>query len=91
MSAPPGLHRLFADWGGVPPLPADPLVTGRVLEDGDEADLRWLCRELGEDGLRRWLRQRGGRQLSTRSRAFWRLLLDVEASAPELVEELWSL
>ena len=65
---------------------------GRLLEEGEEADLRWLVAKVGEETLQSWLRERGGRQLSRRSRAFWSVVLGVEASPPPAVAEaLWLL
>lgn len=86
---PPSLERLLA---GSPPADAtDPLLVGRLLEEGEEADLRWLVAAAGEHELAGWLERRGGRQLSRRSRAFWRLVLGVEpAPGSEIAEELWS-
>ncbi|MCB1053994.1 MAG: hypothetical protein KDD11_00600 [Acidobacteria bacterium] len=87
---PASLARLFPEWPGALPSPRDPLVVGRLLEDGEEADLRWLTKTVGEAELACWLGRRGGRQLSRRSRAFWQLLLGTESPPPEIVEELWS-
>lgn len=53
-----------------------PFVIGRLLEDGDSADLGWLCRRLSEPDLAAWLQHRGGRQLSVRSRSFWEVVLN---------------
>lgn len=67
-------------------------VIGRLLEDGDGADLCWLFATVGEEAVRRWFAERGGRQLSARSRAFWRLALQSEPSAPATgSEDLWPL
>jgi hypothetical protein len=52
-----------------------PFVIARLLEDGDSADLAWLCRTVPEPELAAWLERRGGRQLSLRSRAFWEVVL----------------
>jgi hypothetical protein len=78
---------------GVPGLEvASPFVIGRLLEDGDGADLRWLFSQLPEDAAAAWLRERGGRQLSERSRAFWEVVLGVPAGpASEAARELWPL
>lgn len=76
-----------------------PHVIGRVLEDGDRRDLAWLFRVYGRDRLSAWLRQRGDRRLSRRSRAFWRVILDAgdaPGDAPgsgisDRPSELWPL
>jgi hypothetical protein len=65
-------------------------VIGRLLEEGDREDLRWLSRAAGEEALHRWLAQRGRRQLSRRSRAFWSLLLEGTPAAAR-DDPLWPL
>ncbi len=68
---------------GVLPGPAEPVsdfVIGRVLEEGEEADLRWLTQRVSEARLGEWLEQRGKRQLSRRSYLFWQRLLDLPPS-----------
>src|SRR5262245_49563856 len=68
------------------------LVLSRLLEDGDEADLRRLFAALPEAEAAAWLERAGGRQLSRRSAAFWRLVLDRESGAePAVAAELWPL
>ena len=67
-------------------------VIGRLLEEGDTQDLRWLTRVVGEQELRRWLAERGPRQLSRRSRAFWSLLLSrspTRTSTADRESPLW--
>ena len=67
-------------------------VIGRILEDGDRRDLAWLFRTYGRERVARWLRRRGGRQLSRRSRAFWRVVLAADTSrTADLRSELWPL
>ncbi len=67
-------------------------LVARLLEDGDEEDLRWLVATLGEAALARWFARWGGRRLSRRSRAFWRVVLGVEPPPPPpLAEALWPL
>jgi hypothetical protein len=68
------------------------LVIGRLLEDGDGADLAWLCEAVPEEELAAWLERRGGRKLSRRSRAFWEIVLDRRAGpAAESGDLLWPL
>ncbi|MDX1642926.1 MAG: hypothetical protein R3244_01065 [Thermoanaerobaculia bacterium] len=52
------------------------LLIGRLLEEGDRRDLRWLTSEVTATELARWVEARGARQLSRRSLAFWSRLLD---------------
>jgi hypothetical protein len=66
-------------------------VIGRLLEEGDRDDLRWLAGEVGEERLGRWLAERGKRQLSRRSRAFWALVLAAAAPPDETENPLWPL
>lgn len=77
MTLPPGVRRLFPhyDEDDLDPRRASAFLISRLLEDGDAADLAWLGRTLGEPELASWLESHGGRQLSTRSRAFWELIL----------------
>jgi hypothetical protein len=72
--------------------PCPDFVIGRLLEDGDGRDLRWMFATLGEEAVKRWFAERGGRQLSVRSRALWRLLLSCEPAVPAAgSEDLWPL
>jgi len=64
------------------------LIAG-LLEEGDSRDLRWLVSRFGEERLRRWVAERGARQLSSRSLAFWRLALDVDTLTEPQGDELW--
>ncbi len=91
--APTSLERLFPGAAvGLLAEPANPLVIGRILEDGEAADLKWLAAIVGEEELRRWVAERGGRQLSPRSRSLWSLVLGVAPSpSSELEKELWNL
>jgi len=57
-------------------------VIARLLEDGDGADLAWLCEAVPEADLAAWLSRHSRRKLSRRSRAFWHTVLGVPA-APE--------
>jgi hypothetical protein len=67
-------------------------VIGRLLEDGDGADLAWLCEAVPEEELAAWLTRHGGRQLSRRSRAFWEAVLATASSPPsESGDLLWPL
>lgn len=67
-------------------------VVTRLLESGDSADLEYLLSKIDEELLRRHLRQRGGRQIDRRSRAFWSLLLGVSCGESHtLAEDLWPL
>ena len=77
MSPPAELRRLFPDFSDrdISQLEPTSFVIGRILEEGDTTDLRWLCARSGEAQLAAWLEARGDRQLSRRSRAFWSLLL----------------
>lgn len=56
-------------------------VTGRLLEDGDSADLAWLFAARGREAIRAWVARHGERQLSRRSLAFWRQRLGLGPAA----------
>ncbi len=94
MSLPAGARRLFAayDEEDLTPERASSLLLARLLEDGDAADLAWLTAAFLEPEIAAWLARHGGRQLSRRSRAFWQVVLGVEAGPvrPE-AEALWPL
>lgn len=88
--APPATGRLFSHYDqDVLGEEARPFVIGRLLEQGERDDLRWLVSVVREDGLAAWLKTAGARQLSRRSRAFWVTVLDVEAS-DDTGDELWQ-
>ena len=89
MEIPAETRRLFPGYDSTPGLP---FLIARLLEDGDEADLRWLTRHVPETELADWLERRGGRQLSVRSRAFWELVLGRRAGAEASIrKDLWPL
>ncbi|MEO6192792.1 MAG: hypothetical protein ABIS20_07260 [Thermoanaerobaculia bacterium] len=98
MSLPAGARRLFAAYHEEDLVPerASSLLLARLLEDGDAADLAWLTATFPEPEIAAWLARHGGRQLSRRSRAFWRVVLGVEAgpvpskNRPE-AKALWPL
>ena len=68
------------------------LILSRLLEDGDGVDLVWLAAALPESEIAEWFGRHGGRQLSTRSREFWRVVLGREPGPvhPE-ARVLWPL
>lgn len=89
---PSGTDRLFPHHRAEEVLASPNFLIGRLLEDGDGADLRWLFASHGTAAAREWFAFRGGRQLSSRSRAFWTLVLDQQAGpAVATAEELWPL
>ena len=92
---PAATRRLFAPWDEAAVLApeGETLLIGRLLEDGDRRDLRWLVARVGEAGLTRWFARRARRQLSRRSRAFWALLLDRPVAEGDEVSggALWPL
>ena len=69
-------------------------VIGRLLEEGDRADLRALWSRVSEDELADWIARNGWR-LSRRSRLFWQWLAGVDgdrdAGYRELREAIWPL
>ena len=69
-------------------------LIGRLFEEGDTPDLRWLTDNVSEEELSGWLRTYGGRSLSQRSLAFWATLLrepQAIADRPAANEDLWPL
>jgi hypothetical protein len=69
------------------------LVVGRLLEDGDGADLAWLCATVPEADLANWLGRHGARKLSRRSRSFWEIVLGRPAgpAVTDTRTDLWPL
>ncbi len=90
-------ERLFGHYepGALDPRQEAPFLIGRLLEEGDGADLRWLAQTYPETDLAAWLARHGSRALSARSLAFWRLVLGCPANeeAPNLSlrRDLWPL
>jgi hypothetical protein len=69
-------------------------LIGRIFEEGDTEDLRWLTANICEEDLLGWLRSYGCRQLSKRSLAFWAAVLGdggITDKRPTEIEELWPL
>ena len=92
LEIPQETRRLFPGYADADLAAGLPFLIARLLEDGDQADLRWLTRNVPETDLAAWLEQRGGRQLSNRSRAFWEAVLDRPAGGEVPVrKELWPL
>lgn len=59
-----------------------PWLMAALLEEGDTFDLRWLLARFGEERLSHWVADRGPRQLSARSLAYWLLVLGVAVGDP---------
>jgi hypothetical protein len=94
LSLPRGARRLFSayDEADLTSERSGSLLIARLLEDGDAADLGWLFRTFSEPAVAEWLARLGGRQLSRRSRAFWEVVLGVEAvPAGPVSDALWPL
>ena len=90
---PPGLARHLA---GEPLEMTEPAarsrLIGRLLEEGDRADLAWLGRQVSRDEISNGFCAHGGRRLSRRSRAFWSAVLAQPLPPPHpLAEALWPL
>lgn len=68
------------------------LVIAQILEAGDRTDLAWLAATVGREGIAAFVRERGGRKLSARSRRFWSRALGLaEPECHPLAERLWPL
>lgn len=89
---PPGARRLLPGYDEADLARGRALVIARLLEDGDGADLAWLCAAVPEKDLAAWVGRHGRRKLSRRSRAFWQTVLGVPAGATTGKERgLWPL
>ncbi len=94
LALPPASCRLFAHYAR-DRLAVDQaldFVIGRLLEEGETDDLKWLARAVSEEHLAEWLRHRGGRQLTRRSRCFWQVVLGSRVTPPAFdPAQLWPL
>lgn len=63
-----------------------PFVVGRLLEDGDSQDLRWLFGSLEAAELRTWLIDHAPHRLSERSRGFWTWISGLSDEAREGID-----
>ena len=63
-----------------------------LLEQGETEDLRALFSTFGRRRIAAWLRARGSRQLSRRSRLFWSTALGIDIAPPSAAAEaVWPL
>lgn len=53
-------------------------VLARVLERGRMVEVRWLIEQYGHDRIRTFFRDVGHPEISKRTIAFWRTVLDAE-------------
>jgi len=95
-SLPSSTGRLFAHYGDgeLEFHEHKAFLVGRLFEEGDTRDLRWLNENVTERELSVWLRTYGARRLSKRSLGFWATLLredEALARRPPETEELWPL
>ncbi|GAB6064600.1 DUF6922 domain-containing protein [Deferrisoma palaeochoriense] len=84
-SIPKKFHPLFLD---TDPARVDwdahrDWVIRRFLAEGDHEAVRWVWRQLGDEGLRAWLRRTRCRGLSRRRIRFWQTVLDLPADEVE--------
>lgn len=94
LALPPASRRLFAHYAQDRLSVEETIqfVIGRLLEDGETGDLRWLAQTISEERLADWLRRRGGRQLTRRSRSFWQVVLGLTVAPPAFDSaKLWPL
>jgi hypothetical protein len=83
-------RRFFWDLAPDEPLswPTDrEMVTARLLAAGDLPAIRWLRRQLGDDGLRDWIVRTRARGLSPRQIAYWSAVLGLEPSITRALAE----
>ncbi|MGH9380093.1 MAG: DUF6922 domain-containing protein [Thermoanaerobaculia bacterium] len=90
MTLPHGTRRLFPTDEAASAAAHPDWVIERVLDEGDSEDVAWLFRTFGRADVDTWVRARGGRRLSLRSRRFWERVLGAAASpCHPLAEALW--
>ena len=56
------------------------LITKKVLAEGSWDAIRWLRRQIGDNGLRSWIIDHEARGLSPEQLRFWQLVLSLDAS-----------
>ena len=80
MPLPESLHSLFWDCSpGTVDLDAHaPFVLERILEYGSLAAVRWALDVYGPNRIGAFLRERGRRTLTSKTLAFWTMVLDLE-------------
>ena len=61
------------------------LIVRRLLTEGSWEAIQWLRKQMGDDGLRKWMIAHHGRGLSPRQIRFWSLLLSI----PKFQSEAW--
>lgn len=87
----PGFESLPAELAAAPQHPGWDFAIGRLLEDGDGRDLRWLAAHRTTEQLSAWLERHGARSLSRRSRLFWAVLLLATPAPSATRNPLWPL
>jgi hypothetical protein len=53
------------------------MIIGRVLASGPWETVTWLRSAVGDDAIRRWIEEHGGRGLSPRQLRYWQLVLGI--------------
>jgi hypothetical protein len=94
LPAPTGRLLAHYDIGEVGIQEHKAFVIGRLFEEGDSRDLRWLTETFSETELSDWLQEYGSRRLSKRSLAFWATVLGstgAPTARPVEIEDLWLL
>lgn len=94
MTVPERTARLFAheDQNALGQAESRGLLIGRLLEEGDGEDLRWLFSQIPTAEAETWFTAQAARKLSRRSRAFWSAVLDSDPGpVDERVAALWPL
>lgn len=78
---PENLRPFFwdVDFAGLDIRASSRFIIERLMEHGDEIGMRFLMNTFGREELAQVLRT--GRAVSARSRAFWRVILDVDEEA----------
>jgi hypothetical protein len=86
----PGRESLPDELAADPAHPAWGFAIGRLLEEGDGDDLRWLNARRTPQQLASWIEGHGARGLSRRGRQFWSIVL-LDVPAPCRAHPLWPL
>jgi hypothetical protein len=88
---PDSVGARFPDHNALDLLGHPGFLIGRLLEEGNSQELRWLFDTVGSSEVATWLSRHGGRVLTARSRALWEMAIGPVGSLPALASELWPL
>lgn len=71
------------------------LIIRRILRNGNWRAVRWLWKQMGDEGLRKWIYNHQGADLSPRQLRFWEVQLElnrqqVNERIARKVDSIWE-